>query len=99
MYLKRPERVEALAYVVLMAVLIKNLLERRVRKALKNEQEPLILPGNKKSFEPTGDKILEIFSVIDVIVFSSNHKELSETSFPTRLFKLASLEPEIYLRC
>jgi transposase len=99
MYLKRPQRVEALAYVVLMAVLIKNLLERRVRKALKSEKEPLILPGNKKTFEPTGDKILEIFSDIDIIVFSPSHKELSETLFPTRLFKLASLEPEIYLRC
>ena len=99
MYLKRPERVEALAYVVLMAVLIKNLLERRVRRALKSEKEPLVLPGNKKTFEPTGDKILEIFSNIDIIVFSPSHKELSETLFPTRLFKLASLEPEIYLRC
>ena len=75
LYLKRPDRIEALAYVVLMALLIKNLLERRVRRALKTEKDPLILPGNIKSFSPTADKILAMFSVIDVIHLAPGVRE------------------------
>jgi len=47
-YLKKPGRVEALAYVLLIALLIFGILERRVREAMKNETEPLIIPGKIK---------------------------------------------------
>lgn len=67
MYLKRPDRIEALEYVVLMAVLVKNLIERRAL-AMKMESEPILLPGKKKTWQPTGDKILDLLSVVDIVM-------------------------------
>lgn len=65
-YVKNPGRVMALGYIFLMALLIFSLLERRVRKNLKKENEMLILPGNKKSDSPTGTMILDMLSSIQV---------------------------------
>lgn len=99
MYLKRPDRIQALGYVVLMAVLVKNLIERRVRRALKQETVPLSLPGKKKSWKPTGDKILDLFSGIDVIMTAPGKREFSRgKNFPDRLFMLAGFSPDIYLK-
>lgn len=98
LYLKRPERIQALAYVVLMALLIKNLLARRVRNALKTETEPLIMPGKVKSWTPTADKILDMFSVVNVIHTTPGVREISMTrGFPKRLFELARINPDVYL--
>lgn len=98
MYLKRPDRLEALAYVVLMAVLIKNLFERRVRRKLKTEDAPLVLPGKKKSWNPTGDKILDCFENLDIVLLDSGHRQFSSTRLPERLFTLTGLDPAIYLK-
>ena len=38
------------------------ILQIRVRNALKNENEPLMLAGRKKSFKPTANKVLELFA-------------------------------------
>ncbi|SDT35902.1 Transposase [Paenibacillaceae bacterium GAS479] len=66
-YLKQPRRVEALGVVFVMALLIYGLLEWRVRENLKQEKEPLILPGKRKSFEPTGEMLLALLKTIQVI--------------------------------
>ncbi len=65
-YVKTPDRVMALGYIFLMALLIFSLLERRVRKNLKKENEILIIPGKKKSDSPTGTMILAMLSSIHV---------------------------------
>ncbi|NPV43396.1 MAG: hypothetical protein HPY70_05370 [Firmicutes bacterium] len=44
-----------------MALVVYIILQRRVRLALEKENEPLKLAGDKKSFEPTGNKILIIY--------------------------------------
>jgi transposase len=66
-YLKQPKRVDALGVVFVMALLIYGLLEWRVRENLKQESEPLLLPGKRKSFEPTGEMLLALLKTIQVI--------------------------------
>jgi len=66
-YLQKKERLEALTYVVLIALLIYSILERRVRQALKKEDKPIILKGNVKSFEPTGNRIIELFEPVKIL--------------------------------
>jgi len=81
-YLKKPGRVEALAYVLLIALFMFGILERRVREAMKHEMEPLIVPGNVKTFTPTGRRVLEIMETVLVMTadnpyrrtFSSRYK-------------------------
>ena len=67
LYVQKKERLEALCYVILMALVVYIILQRRVRLALKKETEPLLLPGKKKSFEPTGNMILELFRPVKIL--------------------------------
>jgi hypothetical protein len=67
MYVKQPSRVEALGVVFVMALFIYGLLEWRVREQMKQEKEPLILPGKRKSFAPTGEMLLALLKTIQVI--------------------------------
>lgn len=97
-YLKKPSRVEALAYVFLIALLIFGLMERRVREAMKNETEPLIIPGKVKTFRPTGKKILESLEFIMVMTTSDPYRRAFSSRFKVpRVLKLAGFEPDIYL--
>lgn len=57
-YVKNPDRVMALGCVFLMALLIYSLLERRVRKQLKEENGTIVLLGKRVSDAPTALSIL-----------------------------------------
>ena len=61
-FLKTPKRVLAMAYVMLLALLVYALLQQRVRQGLaaEREQNPLVLNGVKVT-SPTGRTILEEF--------------------------------------
>lgn len=67
MYLQKNERMEALSYVILMALIVYIVLQRRVRQSLEKETEPLEITGGKKSFTPTGNKLLELFSPVKIL--------------------------------
>jgi len=97
-FLKKPDRVQALAYVLLMALLIFNLLERRVREAMKSETEPLIIPGKVKTFTPTGKKILESLErVMTVSTDDPNRRAFGSRFKVPRVLGLAGFSPDIYL--
>lgn len=103
-YLKNPGRVMALGYIFLIALLIFSLLESRVRRNLKNEDEPLIVPGNRKSFSPTGVSILEMLASIHVARINIDGKTLRQipnnlfNSQTARLLRLAGYDETIYLQ-
>ena len=65
-YLKQPHRIEALGIVMVMALLVYGVLEWRVRENLKQESEPLILPGKRKSFKPTAEMLLALLQSIQL---------------------------------
>jgi transposase len=67
LWLQKNERLEAMSYVILMALAVYIILQRRVRCALEKEEEPLRLTGDKKSFVPTGNKILELFRPVKIL--------------------------------
>jgi len=60
-YLDKPERVEALAYLILLTIMILSVMEQVVRKGLKIENETVIGTGNKIKKQPTQLMILRIF--------------------------------------
>jgi transposase len=47
MYLKNKDRMEALSYIILMALMIYIVLQRRARNSLETEKEPLEITGGK----------------------------------------------------
>ena len=98
-YLKKPGRVEALAYVLLIALLLFGILERRVREAMKTESEPLIIPGKVKTFQPTGKKILETLETVLVMTTDDPYRRAFSSRYKVpRVLKLAGFEPDIYLK-
>ncbi len=97
-FLKKPSRVQALAYVLLMALLIFNLLERRVRKAVQSEGVPLLIPGKVKTHTPTGKKILESLELVMTMTTADPNRRAFGGRFKVpRVLKLAGFSPEIYL--
>lgn len=67
LYLKNKERLEALAYLLLIAVLIATLLERRVRLALALQKAELVVPGGVKRARPTIQGLLDMFEAVLVL--------------------------------
>ncbi|MBU7007781.1 transposase [Peptococcaceae bacterium DYL19] len=101
-YVKNRERVLALSFVFLMALLIYALLERRVRQKLKEETEPLILPGKRKSNSPTGTSLLEMLKSMQIVRIVNGGKinrllpkNLVNTQI-LRLLKLVGFDDTIY---
>lgn len=66
LYLHTPRRLEALAYVIVMACLVFSVFERRVRMALAAAKQKILLPGKKWSERPTGTMLLDLVGRIAV---------------------------------
>jgi transposase len=66
-FLKNNNRVEAMSFVFQLALLVAAYLEYRVRKNLEHEKAPLILPGKRKSTNPTARALLEMFDALLVV--------------------------------
>jgi len=62
-FLKKPERIEATMFLYFIALMIVSLIERNIRKSLKETPTELkILPGNRNATSPTWSNIKEFFS-------------------------------------
>lgn len=61
LYLDKPQRVEALAYLILLTIMILSVMEQVVRKGLKEENETVVGTGKKIKKQPTQLMILRIF--------------------------------------
>lgn len=102
LWLQKKERLEAMSYVILMALAVYIILQRRVRLALEKEDEPLKITGDKKSFEPTGNKILELFKPVKIVYIKeggSVKRFLPERYLElNRAIKLIGFDMEIYIK-
>lgn len=63
-FLQKPSRVKSFAYVMLMSLLLYSSFEYLLREKMASETEPLILPGKRKSFRPTGISVLEMLDEV-----------------------------------
>lgn len=100
-YLKQPSRIEALGTVFIMALLLYGLLEWRVRENLKQEKEPILLPGKRKSFTPTAEMLLAMLKSIQVIVGTMGEQRIRAVSAHVndnvkRIVRLAGYDIAIY---
>ena len=98
---KKPERIEAFNYVVLLALLLYSLLERRVRQSLLADKEPFHVAGSYKTYRPSGKTILEELDYITIGVFrdsSGNRREIPANIERAlgRLVNLAGFDIKIY---
>jgi transposase len=64
LYLNTPERVEALAYLILLTIMILSVMEQVVRAGMKREAETVIGTGKKVKLQPTQLMIIRIFTEV-----------------------------------
>lgn len=99
-YLENPERVEALGYVFLLALLVYSMIQYRVRESLKDEEDPMLLVGGKYSSRPTGRRVIERFSQMKVVsVGGGKRRDFPDNlDVPERVFDLLGVDKEVYLK-
>ncbi|WP_438267616.1 IS1634 family transposase [Halovenus salina] len=96
-FLNRPDRVEALGYVLILALLIYSLIEQRARRALATAEEPMKLAGGPKTRRPTGRRVLERFENMVVIVDDDGQRIIpANVDVPERVLELLDLSVEVY---
>lgn len=102
-FLKKPERVKALGYVMILALLIYSLFERRIRRGLLAENEPYHVAGSYRTFTPRGETVLEALQNITIARFERPNGVLRQV--PTnlrdktrRVIRLAGFDVDIYTK-
>jgi transposase len=101
-FLKKPERIEAFGYVMVIAVLLLNVIERRIRKSLEDETQGIALQGRRVTLTPTGTAILDVFEYVKVLAIPMNNsyqrvipEGLDENQ--KRILKLCGVSENIYV--
>ena len=67
-FLKKPERIQSLTYILVLCLLVGRLLQHELRHALKEEEQLLVTPGGRSSDRPTTDHILDMSATISVVI-------------------------------
>ncbi len=78
LYVKKPERVEALGYVLLMACLLYSLIERRLRQAAL----PIPSPSRRVLTRPTGHEVVRHLQSLQILHDATGERVIA---LPTRL--------------
>jgi transposase len=99
LFLKNNSRIEALGYLMLIALMVWSLMEREVRQ---NISEPLIGPGKIKMMKPTAWAIMMMLGSLKTIAYNNKDKLIRDFANPpsqNQLYCLAllGLTPEKYL--
>ena len=99
LFYKKPHRIEALAYIMLISLMVLTLLERTVRENLKSESTRIMVSGKRRTFTPTGLSIIEALENIQVVIIRHEgliYRDCRLNENIKRLIKLAGFDPEIY---
>ncbi|RJX47993.1 IS1634 family transposase [Halonotius pteroides] len=95
-YLKDHQRLEALGYVLIMALLVYSLIERRARLALMDADEPMELSGGPSTYRPTGRRVLQRFENMLVSRVDGKRVLPENVEVPRRVLELLDLSVEVY---
>ena len=91
MFLKHPERIEALLFLYFLGLLLTSLIERKVRLAMKKQNlvSIPIYPEQRECRYPTADKILALFQDVRVQTVTQNNRRLAQV--PDKLNQIQKL--------
>jgi transposase len=95
MFLKNPERIAGLLFIVILAVTLLALMERQVRKNLKGKPLQGLYPEGRVTRNPTAARVLRKFRRLTVVIVKKagqSHRRLCElTKLQHRLLHLLGL--------
>ncbi len=91
-FLKKPERIEALAMLLNISLLIRALMRVIARMNLENESEPPCIDfSGRPLVRPTADKLLKLLSAHSVVTKGNEHIVYSKAGKTDHLLKLLEL--------
>jgi len=97
MFLKKPERMKGLLYVLVWALMVMALMERAVRKELNGEPMYGLYPENRPSPAPTGKAMFECFETLSVVIIKHKgdiKRRLAElTTVQRKIINLLGVPP------
>jgi hypothetical protein len=69
MFLKKPQRIVSLIFLIMVGSLVAGLIERQVRRVLAERQEPIrgLMPEGRDNLRPTVPRILKVFGHYSVV--------------------------------
>ena len=73
-FLKKPERIEALLMIMTLCLMVYNALEYRIREGLKSSDQHFPDQKKKLSQKPTARWVFYCFSGVTVMYFSENNR-------------------------
>ncbi len=101
-FLERDDRVEAMAYLILIAYLVYAILQRRVRNSCEEHDKPIITAGGVATSTPTAKTILRTVEFAMVKFIDDDGKRVFPDNFqpeiPQQIIEYAGLTLDIYLQ-
>lgn len=98
MFVKKPDRLEAFAYVVLLAAMVRAIIQRRARRYAEANDEELPIPGKRMTKRSTARMILGSFDAVIVVTLPNGSRVLSESKMsPDKMFWTLGVSPSVYV--
>jgi transposase len=97
MFLKNPERIAGLLYILIWALMVLALMERQVRRSLKGQPLYGLYPENRPSPAPTGPALLDCFRTLCIVIVfdqgTTTRRLAQPTDIQRELLRLLGLPP------
>lgn len=76
LWLKRPDRLETLVFLIMLAVLVFALIERQVRRAIAQTGQKItgLMPEKRDTITPKGGRLLKAFDSLSVVKIEQGHR-------------------------
>lgn len=104
LFVKTPERVEALTYMVLIGLMILSVMEYVVRRELNKDNSIILGPGKIKMSKPSLRAIMGVFEFVPVILIKSKEMYKRMLQRPLKdnqstVLKYLGLDESIFIGC
>ncbi len=98
MFLKNPQRIAGLLYILIWALMVLALMERQVRRNLKGKPLYGLYPENRPSPAPTGPALLDCFRTLCIVIVFDHGTITRRLAQPTdiqrNLLRLLGIPPD-----
>jgi len=83
LFLKTPQRIAALVFLIMVGALVAGLIERQVRRALAELQQPItgLMPEGRDTLHPTVARLFKVFADYSLVQVKDAQGRVVETRF------------------
>jgi transposase len=83
LFLKTPQRIAALVFLIMVGALVAGLIERQVRRALAERQQPItgLMPEGRDTLRPTVERLFKAFADYSLVQVKDACGRVVETRF------------------